>query len=179
MTTPIFNPKKAINSVLYIIGKLKKSDMHKISKILYFADMEHLTTYGRPITGDTYIAMDYGPVPSAIYDMFKAVRGVGTSQYKDLAETSIKIKNKILVESLRDPEIKYLSRTDILVIDEMLDRYGDFSWDDIVRISHQYAWAHTLPNQKISIENILAEKYQEQEYIAYISEFIKNQKSAM
>ena len=179
MTTPIFNPLKAINSVLYVIGKLRKSDMHKISKILYFADMEHLVTYGRPITGDTYIAMDYGPVPSAIYDMFKSVRGAGTSQYKDLAEGAIKISNKILVEALREPDMKYLSKTDIQMMDEVLTRYGDYSWDDIVRISHQFAWSQTPANQKISVENILAEKYQEQEYISYVTQFINNQKLAM
>ncbi len=29
---------------------------------------------GRSITGDNYIAMNYGPVPSYIEDIFKAVR---------------------------------------------------------------------------------------------------------
>ena len=179
MTTPIFNPSKAFNSVLYVIGKLKRSDMHKISKILYFADMEHLATYGRPITGDTYIAMDYGPVPSTIYDSFKAVRGDGTSQYLDMAKSMFGIRNRFIVEPLQEADMRYLSKSDIHIIDEAINQYGDYSWTDIVNISHQYAWTNTPLNHEISIENILAEKRQEQEYIAYISEFINNQKRVM
>ena len=49
--------------------------MHKLCKILYFADQRHLSLYGRSITGDTYIAMQYGPVPSNVDDILKAVRG--------------------------------------------------------------------------------------------------------
>ena len=179
MTTPVFNPLKAFNSVLYIISKLKKSDMHKISKILYFADMEHLTMYGRPITGDTYIAMDYGPVPSVVYDAFKAVRGDGTSQYLSEAKYMFGIRTRFIVEPLRDADLRYLSKTDIQIIDEVINQYGDYSWTDIVNISHQYAWSNTPLNQAISIENILAEKRQEIEYITYISEFINNQKRVM
>ena len=43
---------KAINSILFVLNELgdKKSDAHKVFKILYFADQKHLVTYGRPIT---------------------------------------------------------------------------------------------------------------------------------
>ena len=62
---------KAINSILFVLNELgdKKSDAHKVFKILYFADQKHLVTYGRPITGDTYLKMTYGPVPSFIRDV--------------------------------------------------------------------------------------------------------------
>ena len=76
-----FNECKTINAILYIAEKLKRKDFHKIFKILYFSDREHLNVYGRTITGDTYIAMTDGPVPSNVYDIFKSVRGDG--YYKD------------------------------------------------------------------------------------------------
>ena len=69
MTTPVFNPEKSLQAVLYVANRLERKDFHKIFKVLYFADREHLTKYGRPITGDTYVAMEYGPVPSMIYDI--------------------------------------------------------------------------------------------------------------
>lgn len=179
MTTPIFNPLKAINSVLYVVSKLKKSDMHKISKILYFADMVHLSTYGRSITGDTYIAMEYGPVPSAIYDIFKSLRGDGASAYTEMAASAIRIKNRFIVNALQEADLKYLSKTDIQVIDDVILAFGEHSWADIVEISHQYAWSNTPLNAPISVEKMLIESHQEQEYISYVTQFINNQKLAM
>jgi len=41
---------------------VQRKDFHKIFKIIYFADRQHLADWGRPITGDTYIAMEAGPV---------------------------------------------------------------------------------------------------------------------
>ena len=73
MTTPIFNFEKTINSALYIAERIKIKDFHRVFKILYFADREHLSKYGRPITGDTYIKMSDGPVPTKLYDIFKRV----------------------------------------------------------------------------------------------------------
>ena len=68
--------EKIINSMLFILNNLGgQSDLHKIFKILYFADQKHLITYGFPITGDFYIAMPAGPVPSKSYDVLKAIRG--------------------------------------------------------------------------------------------------------
>ena len=64
-----FNECKTVNAVLYIVERLKRKDFHKIFKLLYFSDREHLNVYGRTITGDTYIAMADGPVPSNVYDI--------------------------------------------------------------------------------------------------------------
>ena len=86
-----FNEKKTINIVLYIAEKLKRRDFHKIFKICYFADREYLSQYGVTITGDTYIAMDAGPVPTKTYDMLKIVRGDSYMQdTKNLGQPKIR-----------------------------------------------------------------------------------------
>ena len=66
-----FNKEKATHSILYVANKLERRDLHKIFKILYFAERKHMQDWGRPIIGDTYIAMDAGPVPSRVYDILK------------------------------------------------------------------------------------------------------------
>ena len=53
MATPVFNSEKSLQAVLYIANRVERKDFHKIFKVLYFADREHLIKYGRPITGDT------------------------------------------------------------------------------------------------------------------------------
>lgn len=58
----LFKYDRAISSILYALKQLGgRTDMHKLCKILYFADQRHLSLYGRSITGDRYIAMQYGP----------------------------------------------------------------------------------------------------------------------
>lgn len=73
-----FYKEKAIAALLYVTQTLiknnKRPDFHKVFKIFYFADQMHLTKYGRPITGDHYIAMRNGPVPSRLYDMLKSLK---------------------------------------------------------------------------------------------------------
>jgi uncharacterized phage-associated protein len=70
-----FDIEKGIESVLYIIENGAQPTFHHISKVMYFADKEHLEKYGRFICGDSYVAMKHGPVPSGIYDLLKSVRG--------------------------------------------------------------------------------------------------------
>jgi hypothetical protein len=66
-----FNESKTLNAVLYIVNKIERKDFHKIFKILYFADRNHFADYGRPISGDNYIKMEDGPVPSNLYDILQ------------------------------------------------------------------------------------------------------------
>ena len=74
-----FDPEKGIEVLLYIADKTK--DIYKILKILYFADKLHLSKYGRFISGDYYIAMKHGPVPSRSYDIIKIARGENPNIY--------------------------------------------------------------------------------------------------
>lgn len=179
-TTPNFDKRRAFQSVLYVANRLERRDFHKIFKVLYFADVEHLNKYGRPITGDTYIAMEFGPVPSAIYDMFKAVRGDG-NQGEDtpVLKNDIVVRDRYYVEPIHDADTRMLSASDIEILDDALAKYGKLSWDEIVQQSHAYAWKHTGLNDKISIESMMKEKGADDGYIDYITSFINLQKACV
>ena len=165
-----FNKEKAINAVLYIVGKLVRKDFHKIFKILYFSDREHLMTYGRTITGDTYIAMNDGPVPSNIYDIFKAVRGDGYFKDDGAFSQYFSVTDWDIIKSEKQPDLKYLSKTDLNFMDECITKYGDMSWDEIREKSHDYAWRSTIVNRPINFEDIILEAGGDDEYIAYLQE---------
>ncbi|KAA6330772.1 hypothetical protein EZS27_020559 [termite gut metagenome] len=167
-----FDEGKTINAVLYIVGKLKRKDFHKIFKILYFADREHLNEYGRTITGDRYIAMNDGPVPSNLYDIFKSVRGDG--YFKDdgkfKAFFSVVGDKQDMIEPNKSPDLKKLSRTDIEQIDKSLMMYGDLSWDEVREKSHDYAWRNTTLNCQINFDDIIREAGGDESYISYVKE---------
>ena len=69
-----FDRDKALEAILYIANSLHNPTFHSISKMLYLSDKLHLQDYGRLICGDSYVAMEYGPVPSAIYNMMKVAK---------------------------------------------------------------------------------------------------------
>lgn len=66
-----FSEKKAVEALTYIASKWPGITAFYASKVLFFAEKLHLNRYCRPIIGDTFIAMPYGPVPSTIYDFIK------------------------------------------------------------------------------------------------------------
>ena len=173
----IFNEDKTVNSVLYVAYKLSRKDFHKIFKILYFADKEHFSNYSRPITGDTYIAMQDGPVPSKLYDIFKSVRGNG--YFKDNGKFSqyFKVVDWDLIEPQREPSMNLLSTTDIKFLDKAILEYGDMSWDEVRDKSHDYAWRNTVLNREISFQNILLEAGEDDSFISFVKE--QNERKAI
>lgn len=167
----LFNEEKTLNVVLYIVSRLKRKDFHKIFKILYFSDREHLNEYGRAITGDTYIAMPDGPVPSNLYDIFKSVRGDGYfKKYGKSFESYFSVVNWDLIEANKEPDLRKISKTDKKHIDKSLEIYGDLSWDEIKEKSHDYAWRNTAMNREIDFEKIIREGGNEDDYISYVNE---------
>lgn len=174
MTTPVFDANKSLQAVLYVVNRLKRRDFHKIFKVLYFADRAHLIKYGRPITGDTYIAMEYGPVPSMIYDIFKGVRGDGY-QWPQIEEFKklFQVKNRYNIEPLKDADLYFLSKTDVAELDSSLSEYGELSWDEIIDKSHAFAWANTPLNDRMSLEDIMQESRADDRFIAEVTENIR------
>ena len=165
-----FNESKALNAVLFISHKLNRRDFHKIFKILYFADRDHLSEYGRSITGDTYIAMVDGPVPSNIYDIFKSVRGDGYFRDNGKFSSYFTVENWDLIAPKKEADFRALSQTDIEYIEKTLLEYGNLTWDEIREKSHDYAWRNTALNTPISLDNLILETGSDESYIDYIKE---------
>lgn len=177
----LFDKDKAINALLYILNKLTtKKDMHKISKIFYFADREHLAKYGRTITGDTYIAMDFGPVPSYLDDIFKAVRG--NSYFSNCSEEfkkSFHFINNFEIESSTTANMDYLSKTDISCLDNAIKLCGEKSFKELVTLSHDYAWNATGKNSAMSYKDILTEAGVDDDYINFTMQNMELEKALL
>ena len=167
----LFNKEAAMEAVLYIAQNIgKRKDMHKIFKTLYFADREHLSRYGRSITGDCDVAMSYGPVPSQIDDIFKAVRG--DSFFSDCADglkEYFHFTNKYIIEPNRKADLDYLSETDVECLDRAISKCKDKTFEELVSMSHDIAWNNTLKDREMSVKDILRENGEAEEYADYIS----------
>jgi hypothetical protein len=124
--------EKAVNSLLFVINNLEKADTHKTYKILYFADQKHLLKYGRPIFGDTYVKMKYGPVPSF-------VKNVVDENIEGLEEVVAKYHG-YFVKSLVEPDLDFLSESDLECLNESLVENKDLEFPVLTDKSHDYAY---------------------------------------
>lgn len=171
----LFNKDATINAVLYIVEKMGgKVDMHKVFKTLYFADMMHLSKYGRSITGDIYIAMEYGPVPSMTDDIFKAVRG--DSYFSDKADEFKKyfhFYNRFTIKADAKCDLDWLSESDIECLDKSIEKCKDKTFGQLTMLSHGIAWQHTARDREISVKDILREYGDTEDYAEYISDCIE------
>ncbi len=175
----LFKFDKSVNSLLYALQQLgNKTDMHKLCKILYFADQKHLSEYGRSITGDTYIAMQFGPVPSCVDDILKALRGdsfFSPSHEIEPLRQSMIFENRFMIRALQAPDMDELSTSDIKCLDYAIEICKDKSFEQLTRLSHGLAWSNTQRDRAISIKDILREAGDEEAYVEYIADNLKLQ----
>ncbi|MBQ6771232.1 MAG: SocA family protein [Bacteroidales bacterium] len=165
-----FDKVKALNAMLYVANRIGRKDFHKIFKILYFADRQHLADWGRPITGDTYVAMDAGPVPSRIYDMLKIVRGDSYMNDTEGLGEFFKVEQWMYVNPLQDADLSKLSKTERDELDDAINRYGHMPYDEIKEISHDVAWQSTARDFAMKWEDIAREAGLDAEEIDYLRE---------
>lgn len=171
-----FRNDVVLNAILYVARNMgERKDIHKICKILYFADQAHLSRYGRNITGDTYIAMKYGTVPSHLYDLFKAVRTFSGAEDFKTSYFYFSCDDPYLLVPVKEADLDYLSQSDIECLDEAIEKCRNKDFLSLTDFSHGSAWKNTEPNHEMAMEDILHEAGAEAEYIAYISEKLKTE----
>lgn len=169
-----FDIDKASNACLYILKKLGTTDFHKLFKILYFADQSHLAKYGRPISGDCYIAMKNGPVPSNLYDLLKAlrpdslVRSVITTNY-------FEVTNNFYVKPVVEPDMELLSETEIEELDESISEHRFLNFSYLSEKSHATAWKSAGVDNEMDFLAIANDAGATPELLEYIKLNMENQ----
>jgi len=142
-----FKSEKSIEAILYIVQNLKRANIHRISKIMYFADKAHLEKYGRFICGDSYLAKKSGPVPRETCDILNNNHG---------KNQAFIIKKKFWVKALRAASTDYFSESDLECLDKSIKQYGHLSSHQLTDLSHDLAWQAAHGNDLIDIEKIVA-----------------------
>ena len=127
-----FNPSKFANAVAYLAQACPGSTKMTICKQLYFADKEHLVRYGRPIVGDEYYKLEHGQIPTQGLDMLR--------QRADAAKNALLEKYvTVLGDSIHPklaPNKKVFSKSDLEVLDLVVEKYGRMSAAELRRPSY-------------------------------------------
>ena len=147
-----FDLAKALETILYVAERT--TDMYHILKVMYFADKEHLSKYGRLMSGDSYIAMRAGPVPSGAYDIIKCARGDGTFVADETITEALSLEGYRVVP-LRGANLELLSESELECLDSAIETYGDVSFNKLMQLSHDDAFRAADQNDFISLEEIV------------------------
>jgi uncharacterized phage-associated protein len=133
-----FSHRKATQALNFLARKAGGS-IHKLKalKLVYFADRYHLRRYGRPVIGDEYLAMEYGPVPSNTKDIAEISDFLG-KQEREYAKAFICPNEHHSYSSVRGVEEKVFSQSDREALAWAWERFGHVRRFDLAELTHAY-----------------------------------------
>jgi len=150
-----FNRTKAVAALLFLASQQPKRvstfDRYKAAKLLFLADKLHLVRYGRPITGDHYKALQWGPIPQSVLDTLSELESGTFHTLTAIAASEVLEFQSIeghghpcLIPKGRLDE-RALSESDLEALNYVADRFGRASFDELYRVTHatpayQKAW---------------------------------------
>ncbi|MDD3789563.1 MAG: Panacea domain-containing protein [Petrimonas sp.] len=152
---------------LYVLNKNKEKgvDMFHVFKIMYFAEREHLSRYGRKSIRDTFYALPNGPVPGALYDIIKFKQhkldtgfGFDETAYKTVLNAFDVKNNSYNIFPLEKFDEGELSQSDMHCLDNSYNKYINIRQRTLSDISHDSAWQKAMErkgkDKRMSSEDI-------------------------
>ncbi|MEE3410101.1 MAG: Panacea domain-containing protein [Treponema sp.] len=154
------NTEKLFQTVAFLLRKNDgKMDYYNLIKECYIADRRAIDAVGIPITGDSYVSMNRGPVLKGLYSFIKGANSDIEAQSKWNRSFSV-VEHKI---SLLDKNIadSYLSSYDESVLSEVANQFYGYSYEDMKEYAHADGrfpeWEPTAKGEEkpISLKSIM------------------------
>ena len=136
-----FEPEKLVQALAFFAWRgVNDLDTMKAVKLLYFADRQHLLTYGRPILSDDYYCMKNGPIPTnALSQIQDALSPNPTGDHDALFDEYLGVdrtKQYARFTSPKEPDLDVFSTSDLEVLNSVLDTYGSKSAWSLRELTH-------------------------------------------
>jgi len=121
----------------------------KLMKLFYFFDFMHVKKFGAPVTYDSYVNLEYGPIPSAIKNLVDTADDDADNSV--LADTisvqkieGMDIHRVIPTRKFSENDKKHFSDNELDILKKICLRFGSSNTKDIVDASHKEApWKKT------------------------------------
>ncbi len=154
-----FDQRKALHAMLFIVAHLPKpANVYNVLKCLYFADRQHLQEYGRQIYGETFCALEHGPVPSAAYEIIKYAGGRAEWDLHFPEALKLLNVNDIHASARGSADTDLLSRSDMACLLDATGKYGKMSFSRLRKLSHQgKAFENADPNGEMKLADLIDE----------------------
>jgi Protein of unknown function (DUF4065) len=135
-----FDMAKLHAAILYVCGKCEPSTLGavKLHKVLYYTDMLHYLSEGRPITGAVYRKRPFGPTCDQLLGALRELSNQNKIEIREVDFFSYKKKEYHLIG---ESDYSMLNASELAFIDEVVAFVcGENSAKSISEISHSTAW---------------------------------------
>lgn len=130
-----FNEAKTTEAAVLFLKKNNAAmNYMKLIKLLYLADRAALLSWGRPITGDSYVSMKKGPILSNVLDLINS--GADPS-HKSLWHQFISAPSKYNISLRKEPVFDELSKREKKAIEKVFEEYKGCNQWEMVDICHK------------------------------------------
>jgi hypothetical protein len=126
---------KALEVILWFANRQPGIDIYHIVKGAFYADKQHVATYGRPIIGDDYRAAPFGPLPQVVYALLRKqpIELIALGSNGDLP---FRIDEVHRVYADRSANDRKLSASDIAALEIGWMTVADKSFDELFEMTH-------------------------------------------
>ncbi|MCX6602278.1 MAG: Panacea domain-containing protein [Acidobacteria bacterium] len=167
------------------LKELPHFDKYRASKLLFLADREHLLRFGRPITGDSYSALPYGPTPNRVLSLLNGLEKValeGDAPLNDeVAELVLHFdvaKDEYATYHAKSqPDLDALSISDLKVLDRVVAEHGRKTFNELKDLTHGMraytkAWRNDEVRKKYPMvfEDFFAEEPDKADFLKELEE---------
>ncbi|HEY5610477.1 MAG TPA: Panacea domain-containing protein [Thermoanaerobaculia bacterium] len=144
-----FDPEKLVQALVFFSqGGVRDLSKMKAAKLLFYADKYHLLKYGRPVIGDQYACMEYGPVPSTSLNVMNDVIDgdpdfppVSKKLFDEYLTVEKFFKKHPVFRAKKALDLEIFSDSDIEALEYALKNHGSKSASILSGESHEeLAW---------------------------------------
>ena len=169
-----------IKAVLLYILQNSERDRHNVYSVVktaYYAQQLHFVKWALPLYKDRIAALQFGPVPSTIYDILKMARGdkkvltyYGNSPLKSVAD-AIGFQDEVFYEK-EEADYDILSKSNIECLDEAIAKVASMDFDEIVTDTHGVEWTRVWNSKNRFMDDIMIAKEggADESIISYLQE---------
>lgn len=134
-----FSHRKATQALNFFAHRSGRSiNKMKALKLVYFADRYHLRKYGRPVVGDEYVAMNYGPVASGTKDVAEMSDFLGEEEARYAKKFIEPSESGLAYSSVADVDEKVFSESDREALRFAWGRFGRVEKYALSKLTHRY-----------------------------------------
>ncbi len=143
--------KKYRNAVLYLIKNCNNQYLGdtKLNKLLYYLDFISRRDYKKTVTGDTYLHLEFGPVPKRVREVVSVLLGEGKIGREEMLLEGG--GHKIKYKTKANPAMSVFTKSEQNLLKKVCDTFKEWDTKKMVAQTHLEApWFYSTPGEKIN-----------------------------